>query len=122
MGELVRQIDVLFTSLPGPVQVEEVIFGKGGVVENMKPGLAMFDMSTNSMELSRRIDAAFKTKGGAMLYAPVSGGPPGAASCDLAIWVGGDRTVSDTHAYLLRMMGDETLLSGLGRRDTFLVT
>jgi len=112
IAALVRDVDVVFTSLPGPVQVEEVMFSPAGIVENMKPGLALFDMSTSSLSLNRRIEQAFKEKGGAMLDAPVSGGPPGAASGDLAIWVGGDRTVFEKHAHLLKMMGDKTRYVG----------
>eukprot|EP01041_Mallomonas_annulata_P033022 gene33022-55587_t len=103
LRELVQQVDVVFTSLPGPAQVEEVVFGADGIVKNMRSGLVHFDLSTSSMELSRRIDLAYKEKGGSMLDSPVSGGPQGAASGDLAIWVGGDRAVFDQYKHLLNM-------------------
>jgi 3-hydroxyisobutyrate dehydrogenase len=107
VAELARQVDVLFTSLPGPVQVEEVILGPKGVMENMKPGLVLFDLSTSSLALNRRIHAAFSERGASMLDAPVSGGPAGAASGDLALWVGGDKQVFDRHFELLSAMGDK---------------
>ena len=106
VGGLAGQVDVVFTSLPGPVQVEEVILGPAGVVENMRPNLVLFDLSTSSASLARRIDEAFQTKGGAMLDAPISGGPAGAASGELAIWVGGDRAIYDTHLDLLQTIGN----------------
>jgi 3-hydroxyisobutyrate dehydrogenase len=112
IAELVCDVQVVFTSLPGPAQVEDVMFSAGGVVENMQPGLALFDMSTSSLTLNRRIEQAFKDRGGAMLDAPVSGGPPGAASGDLAIWVGGDRSIFEKHEHLLKMMGDKTRYVG----------
>jgi len=42
-----------------------------------------------------------------VLDAPVSGGPGGAKTRRLAIWVGGDRAVFDRHRALLEAMGDQ---------------
>jgi 3-hydroxyisobutyrate dehydrogenase len=112
VADLARRVEVVFTSLPGPVQVEEVALGANGLLQNMAPGLAMFDLSTSSLQLNRRIEQAFRENGGTMLDAPVSGGPAGAASSDLAIWVSGDRAVFDRYAKLLHMMGDKTSYVG----------
>jgi 3-hydroxyisobutyrate dehydrogenase len=112
IAELVREVQVVFTSLPGPAQVESVVCGPGGILENMQPGLVLFDMSTSSLTLNRRLEEAFRAKGAYMLDAPVSGGPPGAAAGDLAIWVSGDRAAFDRHEKLLRMMGDKTSFVG----------
>lgn len=107
VAELARQVDVLFTSLPGPVQIEEVILGPQGVMAHMRPGLVLFDLSTNSLSLCRRIHGAFLERGAHMLDAPVSGGPAGAASGELALWVGGDKTVFEQHLALLRAIGNQ---------------
>ena len=106
VGELARKVGVLFTSLPGPVQVEEVVLGSQGVLANMSAGLVLFDLSTSSLSLARRIHAAFLQKGGTMLDAPISGGPAGAASGELAFWVGGDKKAFDQHLHLFRAMGN----------------
>lgn len=105
--ELTRSSTVVFTSLPGPPQVEEVVFGSGGILDNLQPGFVLFDLSTNSLSLQRRIYDAFVLQGAAMLDAPVSGGPAGATSGDLAIWVGGARELYDRHLPLLRSIGDK---------------
>lgn len=105
VGELARQADVIFTSLPGPVQVEEVILGSDGVVANMRPGLVLFDLSTSSLALARRIHEEFAQRGASMLDAPVSGGPAGAASGELVLWVGGEREVFDRYLNLLEAIG-----------------
>lgn len=107
VAELAQQVDVLFTSLPGPVQVEDVILGPQGVMANMRPGLVLFDLSTSSLSLCRRIHAAFAERGAVMLDAPISGGPAGAASGDLALWVGGDKQVFEQHLDLLRAIGNK---------------
>lgn len=107
VAEVASSVSVVFTSLPGPVQVEEVVLGQGGIVENMAQGLVLFELSTNSLALNRRIYDAMKRKGGSMMDAPVSGGPAGAASGDLALWIGGDQDVYDRHLDLLRKFADK---------------
>jgi 3-hydroxyisobutyrate dehydrogenase-like beta-hydroxyacid dehydrogenase len=99
--------DIVFTSLPGPPEVETVALGKNGLIESMRPGTAYFDLSTNSPTLVRRIHARFADSGLHMLDAPVSGGPRGAKSGRLAIWVGGDRAVFDQYKPVLDAMGDQ---------------
>jgi 3-hydroxyisobutyrate dehydrogenase len=106
VGELARRSRVIFTSLPGPMQVEEVILGRDGVMANMSPGLALFDLSTSSLSLTRRIHDAFKEKGASMLDAPISGGPAGAETGQLVLWVSGERDVYDRHLDLLRAIGN----------------
>jgi 3-hydroxyisobutyrate dehydrogenase len=85
--------DVVFTSLPGPADVETVALGANGLLAGLSAGKVYFDLSTNSPTVVRRIHAEFQKKGVHMLDAPVSGGPRGAASGKLAIWVGGDEAI-----------------------------
>lgn len=98
--------DVVFTSLPGPPEMEVVSLGANGLIEGMKRGAAYFDLSTNSPKLVRRVHAAFAEKGFHMLDAPVSGGPTGAKSRRLAIWVGGDEEIFNKHKKELDAIGD----------------
>src|SRR5260370_41601552 len=86
---LAIEADVIFSSLPEPADVEAVALGPDGLIAGIKPGAAYFDLSTNSPSVVKKLHAAFAEKGAQMLDAPVSGGPAGAASRQLAIWVGG---------------------------------
>ena len=104
--------DVVFLSLPGPPEVEAVALGADGLIDGMRRGSALFDLSTNSPALIRRVHAAFKEKGVQVLDAPVSGGPIGAKTGKLAIWVGGDRALFDRHKPLLDAMGDQPYYVG----------
>src|SRR3970282_1137083 len=62
--ELVAQAsEIVFTSLPGPPEVEAVALGPNGLLEGMKPGSVWCDLSTNSPTLMRRLHAQFKEKG-----------------------------------------------------------
>src|SRR6202451_4516424 len=87
---LASQVDVIFSSLPEPADVEAVALGPDGLVAGIKPGAAYFDLSTNAPSVVKKINAAFAEKGAHMLDAPVSGGPAGAASPKPAVLGRGD--------------------------------
>lgn len=111
--QVAEAAEVVFTSLPGPAEVEAVALGPNGLLPGARPGAAFFDLSTNSPTLVRRIHAAFAERGAHMLDAPVSGGPRGAKTGELALWVGGDRTIFDRHKGLLDAIGDQARHVGL---------
>ena len=85
-----EQTEVVFTSLPGPPEVEAVALGDTGLLNGMSPGKAYFDLSTNAPATIRRLHGIFAERGVQLLDAPVSGGPEGARTKKLALWVGGD--------------------------------
>lgn len=98
--------DVVFSSLPGPPEVEAVALGDNGLLAGMSKDGAYFDLSTNSPTVVRRIAAIFAEKGVHMLDAPVSGGPAGAESGKLALWIGGPEAVFNKHKAVLDAIGD----------------
>jgi 3-hydroxyisobutyrate dehydrogenase-like beta-hydroxyacid dehydrogenase len=104
--------EVVFTSLPGPADVEKVALGEEGIFGGMRPGGAYFDLSTNSPAVVRRINAVFAERDVHMLDAPVSGGPRGAASGKLAIWVGGEQRIFDQYKPVLDAIGDQARYVG----------
>jgi 3-hydroxyisobutyrate dehydrogenase len=109
---LAHEADVIFSSLPEPADVEAVAFGPDGLIAGIKPGAAYFDLSTNAPSVVKKLHAAFAEKGAHMLDAPVSGGPAGAASRKLAIWVGGDEGAFKAHKTVLDAMGDKAAYIG----------
>jgi 3-hydroxyisobutyrate dehydrogenase len=110
--KVAEAVEVVFTSLPGPPEVEAVALGADGLAAGLRKGSAYFDLSTNSPTVVRRICAAFAERGLHMLDAPVSGGPKGAESGKLALWVGGERAIFDRHKPLLDTMGDRARYVG----------
>ncbi|MBI1737355.1 MAG: NAD(P)-dependent oxidoreductase [Candidatus Rokubacteria bacterium] len=102
--------EAVFTSLPGPREVEAVA---SGLLEAMKPGTAWFDLSTNDPSLMRRLHQAFAARGVHVLDAPVSGGPKGAKTRKLALWVGGDESVFTRFKPVLDAIGDQAYYVGL---------
>src|SRR4051812_48639141 len=109
---LAQEADVIFSSLPEPSDVEAIALGEDGGIAGIKPGAAYFDLSTNSPAVVKKLAAAFAEKGAHMLDAPVRGGPAGAASGKLAIWVGGDESVFNQHKTVLDAMGDKAAYIG----------
>src|SRR6516165_7709930 len=109
---LAGQVDVIFSSLPEPADVEAVALGPDGLISGMKTDAAYFDLSTNSPAVVKKLHAVFAEKGAHMLDAPVSGGPAGAASRKLAIWVGGDENVFIRHKTVLDAIGDKAAYIG----------
>src|SRR5207247_7688509 len=105
-------VDVVVTSLPGPREVEAVAVGADGLIHGMRAGAAYFDLSTNSPAVVRRLHSVFKDKGLSLLDAPVSGGPRGARTRKLALWVGGDREVYDRFKTVLDAIGDQPYYVG----------
>jgi len=99
--------DVVLTSLPGPPEVEAVALGEHGLLAGLGSDKAYFDLSTNSPTVVRRLHATFARRGVPMLDAPVSGGPRGARTRKLAIWVGGDEAVFRRFKPVLDAMGDQ---------------
>ncbi|TMQ27383.1 MAG: NAD(P)-dependent oxidoreductase [Candidatus Rokuibacteriota bacterium] len=105
-------VDVVLTSLPGPPEVEAVALGPNGLLEGLSAGKAYVDLSTNSPTLMRRIHEEFAKRGIHVLDAPVSGGPRGARSRRLAVWVGGDENVFAKYKPVLDAMGDQVIRVG----------
>jgi 3-hydroxyisobutyrate dehydrogenase len=99
-------VDVVFTSLPTPADVEKVGTGEDGLLSGFRKGAAWFDLSTNAVSVVRALHAQLAEHGVEFLDAPVSGGPRGASSGRLAIWVGGDKAVFDKYKSVLDAMGD----------------
>ncbi len=110
--EVAEATHVVFTSLPGPPEVEAVALGEQGLLAGLAAGKVYFDLTTNSPALVRRIHTVFAARGIQMLDAPVSGGPRGAETRRLALWVGGDETVFKRYKPVLDAIGDQPYYVG----------
>lgn len=110
--ELGQNVDVVFTSLPGPKEMEALGLGEGGLIGAMRPGSVWFDLSTNSPTIVKAVGKQLAEKGITLLDAPVSGGPAGAMSGKLALYVGGEREVFERHKALLDALGDRVMYVG----------
>jgi 3-hydroxyisobutyrate dehydrogenase-like beta-hydroxyacid dehydrogenase len=109
---LAANSELVFTVLPGPPEVEAIMAGENGLCAGFKSGTPYIDLSTNSPALVRELSADLAKIGVSMLDAPVSGGPKGAASRKLAIWVGGEKATYEACKPTLDLLGDQVRYLG----------
>ncbi len=100
-----EQCDIIITMLPDSPDVEQVVAGKDGVLEGIKPGALLIDMSSISPVVTRELAEKVRAKGASMLDAPVSGGDVGAIQGTLSIMVGGDAADFERAKPLFEVMG-----------------
>ena len=81
--------DVVVTSLPGPMEVSDVVLGTGGVLSTLPPSAVLIETSTIGPDLSRAIASELTPRDICYLDAPVSGGARGATDGTLVAMVGG---------------------------------
>ncbi|MFP4054073.1 MAG: NAD(P)-dependent oxidoreductase [Phycisphaerae bacterium] len=104
--------NVIFTIVSFPRDVEEVYFGKDGILQAMQPGTIVVDMTTSRPDLAERIAEQAHQRNGMALDAPVSGGDTGARQGTLSIMIGGDREAYDRVLPLLEHMGGNIVYQG----------
>jgi 2-hydroxy-3-oxopropionate reductase len=110
--EVASKSEIIITMLPNSPHVKEAILGPGGVIEGLKPGTIVVDMSSIAPAASQEVAAALKAKNIAFLDAPVSGGEPKAVDGTLAIMVGGDKAAFEKVKPILEKMGSSVVLVG----------
>jgi 2-hydroxy-3-oxopropionate reductase len=103
--EVAGRSDVIITMLPGPPEVEEVLAGENGLLEGVRDGSLIVDMSTSSPLLAQELSRTANTRGVGMLDAPVSGGDIGAIEGTLSIMVGGEKEDFERARPLFEAMG-----------------
>ena len=87
------QSEVIFTSLPGPAEVDEAALGDGGILEGANEGLIHVDLTSSLPSDVRRLARISQGRGVTYLEAPVSdmiSGPAGVEEERLTVFVGGD--------------------------------
>ena len=104
--------DVIITMLPNSPQVKAVVLGEGGVLEGVKAGSVVIDMSSIAPLASQEVAAELAKKDVAMLDAPVSGGEPKAIDGTLSVMVGGDKDVFDKYYDVMKAMAGSVVYTG----------
>ena len=104
--------DLVFTSLPGPQEVEHVVLGEGGILDGARVGTHYFDLSTVPPSTTQKIAAIAKSRGVIVLDSPVSGGTNGAEQGTLCVMVGGDEAVFRKYESVLSTIGDKVTYCG----------
>lgn len=92
-GEVVRNSDVVFASLPSGKELGALARGRDGLLENIRRGAVFVDLGTSPVVLTRELAAEVERKGAAYLDAPVARTRQAAESGTLAVMVGGDADI-----------------------------
>jgi 2-hydroxy-3-oxopropionate reductase len=103
--EVAEACDVVITMLPDSPDVEAVVAGEDGVLEGIRDGALLVDMSTISPVVTEELLEKIRERGASMLDAPVSGGDVGAIEGALSIMVGGSEEDFERARPLFDVMG-----------------
>jgi len=114
-AEVAGRSDIVITMLPDTPDVERVVRGPDGVLEQLASGSVVVDMSTISPEAAGSLASDVAARGSVMLDAPVSGGEVGAINGSLSIMVGGDRQTFERVRPILACMGNPERIVHIGQ-------
>ena len=106
--EVAAACDIVITMLPDSPDVEAVVAGESGVLEGIRDGALLVDMSTISPVVTEELSEKVREQGASMLDAPVSGGDVGAIEGALSIMVGGSEEDFERARPLFDVMGKAT--------------
>ncbi|MDR9440213.1 MAG: 2-hydroxy-3-oxopropionate reductase [Halomonas sp.] len=113
------EAEVIITMVPDTPDVEEVLFGEGGVIEGLKPGTLVIDMSSIAPLATQNFARCIHEAGGEYVDAPVSGGEGGAINAALTIMVGATEEGFERARPILEVMGKTiTHIGGHGAGQT----
>ena len=111
-AEVARHCPVVFTSLPGPREVEEVALGPNGLLEGVHDGSVYVDLSSSSPDLIRRIETEFRSRGAGVMDAPLIVGKNGVANRSLQVLASGALEAYEKVKSLLDTFGDTVVYTG----------
>lgn len=113
--EVAEKCRKVITIVPNSDAVEQVVFGPGGLLEGMKAGDVLMEMTSAYPPSTLKVSQALAGKGVNMIDAPVSGGVVGAVAGTLSVMVGGDEKIFESCRPILSVMGKNLFyIGGIG--------
>ena len=110
--EVAAASDTVFTCLPSPKVVADVLCGESGLLAGFASGGTWIDSSTNDRHELQRLAAIAGAQGVGCLEAPVTGGVHLAASGQITVLVGGDADVFAAHLPAFEAIGGKVFYIG----------
>ena len=111
-ADVARAADVIFSMVTDTAAVEEVVTGSGGLLEGLRPGAVIVEMSTIDPAASAALASQAAAAGGVMLDAPVSGSIATLEAGQLSIMVGGNEEAYERVRPLLLEIGSKVMRIG----------
>jgi 3-hydroxyisobutyrate dehydrogenase len=109
---VVADSDVVLLSLPDSTVVEAVLYSDPAVLDAVRPGQVIVDLSTSAPASTRRIAADIATRGASYLDAGISGGAAAAEKGKLTLMVGGDAAAMEIARPVLEHFAAKIFLCG----------
>jgi 3-hydroxyisobutyrate dehydrogenase-like beta-hydroxyacid dehydrogenase len=97
--------EVVFTSLPGPPEVDDAVLGENGILDGAKPGMLHVDLSSNLPSAVQRLSRIERARGLDFMDAPLSGMVIGAEEGTLTIFAGAEEATLERARPLLEHFG-----------------
>jgi 3-hydroxyisobutyrate dehydrogenase len=111
-GELAGEVDVVLSCLPHELAVQEVYFGAVGVLDTVRPGTQVIELSTISPDTSRQLYRAARKRDVPALDVAVSGSTSAAEAGKLTLFGGGDREVFEAAKPILQAIASQWFYVG----------
>ena len=111
-AQIARNVDILITCLPNPAASANVMEGEDGVLSAIGPGTIWAEMSTTDEREVRRLGEQVIAAGGEPIDCPVSGGCHRAATGNISIFAGTERSTFDKALPVLTTLGRQVLHTG----------
>lgn len=112
IAEGMQSAQVVVSSLPGPVQVEQVMLSPQGVVAHLRSDMVLIDTTTSSVEMAKKLDVATRAKAAHYLEAPITNAIDGAREGRLSIFVGGEPSIHERCAPIFKPLGQHVFHLG----------
>ncbi len=112
LAEIAAQADVVFLSLPGGPQVEQVCLGAQGLAAGARRPAVVVDLSTTTVASARAVAARLAALGVAFADAPVARTREAAQRGELSIMVGADEALFARIEPWLRYIGSDVTRCG----------
>ncbi len=110
--EAAKDAEIVWLCVSDTAAVEQVLFGKDGVIESLRPGAIVVDSSTILPSASVKFAERVRAKGGEFVDAPVTGSKTGAESGQLIFIVGARQETFDKLQPLFSAMGKSAVRVG----------
>ena len=111
-SEVAHNCDVIFSSLPGPREVEQVALGADGLKMALRRGAIYVDLSSSSAELIRKIATTFEPCGVEVIDAPLIVGKQGIANKSVQVLASGSPQAFQRVKPMLDAFSDAVVYTG----------